>query len=1688
MWTSRRFSRIAGRAVAAVIGVLGVSAPAVGAQTAPPVINYADEPVTFSLGQDGLSPTGAYTEATGSCLFGQSAGPGAGDGQLALCQSPVATPVRVRGANLRSSVAQTLGASIAWDFLEQEAANVIGTVHGVPDDRDIADWSRGLVRAWMLQRLYQIIKKPASARTLSEQGAYAHLRSLVWANQKAVVDQAISQYGTWRRAPCAFKPPEPYDYAANKIWCSGFGLPQLFSGLPAPPGAADFYEYGARKAADDQLGRITSDLAAVHGISDSAAKVVATAEARRAGIELRDGLDLLRILEKGITDGRTDLAGDGENPLSDEAFESVTGFLRAAAVQEAAFDLLTDLAGLMIEGSGNLGFLITYQVVLLAEVIWQEIDLETIDDKLFGVRDKIYATPPDLESMLSSEGGRLQILGLVLNETLHDHLLERKRDLSTPPAPSVGDLRWERTGRADVAWEAVERVPGLAVRDWRRPLDPSADRDVTVSTRDHWLLLEDPEDVKIFRTDLGAIQVNSPQRALSFGFTGWDGDHWMAWRAGTTFLQVKHASPLHPADSPLPALVNVVESIEHRCPPTVIKRDDASTGLDCVVWSGSVLNQTKFSDDLRSGDVVQVGDETRQVAGVVSDHAFLVSKPFSRTRNAVPIERLADLTNCWSTRVCFESDEIHYRSATDEIKARLVGNRAPTVDPRVTGRLAPATAVGVVPLLAGAPLRVPVVAAGFVAGTDVQFEASPRDPDGDPLTTQWTFEPGTDVPCRSEMPHACSVQSESARFRWDVPGTYAVSVVVTDPDGARSTWSRSITIHRRSQGHKPAAGDDKRSTPEDTPIDIFVGVNDFDVDNDLDLTTARVTDARQGTWEHLGGGRVRYTPSRDFTGRADAGYEVCDETGLCDDALIAVDVTAVNDPPVARDDTGSTSRDTPVVLDPFANDTDVENGLVGGSLVRQCIYEGPHICSNENPSLHGTWDAGGGKVTFTPAAGYVGPASYRYRICDTGSLCASGTIRVTVRDNQRPLVVDDHAVMLEDGDPIKIDVLANDNDPDGAIVPESLAPVSCGTFNDPGWLLCFITSLNALQGDWDMTTDHRLSYKPPAGFSSNYTTIPPAVRYQVCDDSGACASARADVTIRPVNDAPSFTAGPDVTADEDAGPREITWATDLRAGPVDEADQTLTFVASAEDRTLFSQQPSIDATGTLRFTSAVNRSGSTRVSVLLRDSGGVDDGGDDTSLPSVFTITIDPVNDPPVPRDDVATTKEDRPVMVDVLANDSDVEDDELRIEAASIPSLGTAKVVAGTSIRYVPDPGRTGTDRFDYEVCDTGGACGFATVTVTIREVNKPPSVTVGHRTATVQYGDRLAPVTFTATDPDDASSELRLSASGLREGLEFTDNGDGTGVLAGTAGARPGWYEIRVRVRDPSGLTNGTAFVLTVKPENARVVLAPTNPAAIKVVRPEGTSGSVRLTALVSETVPDLPAATAATGDIDRAKLRIVLIPVGDGAWATGACATSTGTLHWDERAVTCTFSNLAVNTYRVRARVGGVWYRGSDEDVLTVYDPSRGYATGGGRFTWPGTTDRTSFGFTMTYNARYRQIEGGVLVVRHRADGTFARLRSTMLNTLSIGEDSHASMAWVSLTGAGSYKESDAGRAVGGYSYALRAEDRNEPGGGTDRIWLRVVNSGKPTALTMVNSAVDNTAALTEGNVVVPHGPSG
>ncbi|MGH7139349.1 MAG: Ig-like domain-containing protein, partial [Pirellulales bacterium] len=124
------------------------------------------------------------------------------------------------------------------------------------------------------------------------------------------------------------------------------------------------------------------------------------------------------------------------------------------------------------------------------------------------------------------------------------------------------------------------------------------------------------------------------------------------------------------------------------------------------------------------------------------------------------------------------------------------------------------------------------------------------------------------------------------------------------------------------------------------------------------------------------------------------------------------------------------------------------------------------------------------------------------------------------------------------------------------------------------------------------------------------------------------------ITVKPVNQPPSFTAGANQTLDEAAASVQKSvsrWATDIVDGTGDSANNQLNFVVTNDNNSLFTPQgqPSIDTSGNLTYTVAAGVFGVAHVRVELNDDGSTANGGQTTSAAQMFTITVDFVNQPP---------------------------------------------------------------------------------------------------------------------------------------------------------------------------------------------------------------------------------------------------------------------------------------------------------------------------------------------------------------------------------------------------------------------------------------------------------------------------
>ena len=217
----------------------------------------------------------------------------------------------------------------------------------------------------------------------------------------------------------------------------------------------------------------------------------------------------------------------------------------------------------------------------------------------------------------------------------------------------------------------------------------------------------------------------------------------------------------------------------------------------------------------------------------------------------------------------------------------------------------------------------------------------------------------------------------------------------------------------------PTAVDDTSSTDEDTAVDINVISNDTDADGDT-LSVTALTTPSNGTAAIMAGSTttVTYTPNANFNGTDGFDYTVSDGTDTTT-GTVNVTVTAVNDPPIAVDDSASTPEGTAININVVSNDTDAEGDTLSVTAVTTPTNGTAAITTGSTTT-----------VTYTPNAGFTGTDGFDYTVSD-GTDTTTGTVNVTVTAvNDPPIAVDDSASTPEDT-AININVVSNDTDAEG---------------------------------------------------------------------------------------------------------------------------------------------------------------------------------------------------------------------------------------------------------------------------------------------------------------------------------------------------------------------------------------------------------------------------------------------------------------------------------------------------------------------------------------------------------------------------------------------------------------------------------------------------------------------------------
>ena len=347
-------------------------------------------------------------------------------------------------------------------------------------------------------------------------------------------------------------------------------------------------------------------------------------------------------------------------------------------------------------------------------------------------------------------------------------------------------------------------------------------------------------------------------------------------------------------------------------------------------------------------------------------------------------------------------------------------------------------------------------------------------------------------------------------------------------------------------------------------------------------------------------------------------------------------------------------------------------------------------------------------LVFNPLPDFFGVAGLRVTVSDLGS---SGIGTAQTDDDVLEITV------APVNDPPAFDLIADiEMFEDSGSVNLPITGFGAGAANEAEQ----IVSVTVISSNLDLIATPLISgfgatrvlNLAPASNASGNTTI----TITAVDDGGTTAGGKDTftrqftVTVLPVNDPPS-PADDRYEVDEDNVLNVI--APGVLGNDTTDNMLSATLLIGPSRGSL-----SLNSDGSFSYTPDLDTFGEdTFVYQAVDSSGG--------SVEALARIVVRPVNDRPMAQDDDVATVQDVSIVIDVLANDHDV-DGELMPDTVRVvdePARGTGAAANG-QITFVPNVGFVGSDSLTYQVCDDAepSACGMATIHIEVRLPNSTP------------------------------------------------------------------------------------------------------------------------------------------------------------------------------------------------------------------------------------------------------------------------------------------------------------------------------------------------------------------------------
>ena len=362
------------------------------------------------------------------------------------------------------------------------------------------------------------------------------------------------------------------------------------------------------------------------------------------------------------------------------------------------------------------------------------------------------------------------------------------------------------------------------------------------------------------------------------------------------------------------------------------------------------------------------------------------------------------------------------------------------------------------------------------------------------------------------------------------------------------------------------------------------------------------------------------TPGDSFEFTVDDGFETSDP------AAVTLPV-AGNRTPTANNDPASTLEDTAVDIDAAGNDTDPDDNLNPSSAVAVA-----------GPAKGTLTNNGDGTFTYTPDDNANGTDAFDYQICDTGELCDTATVTITIDPvPDDPIARPDAATAVEDGS-VDVDVRFNDSDGDDD-------PLTVTEVSDP------------MHGTASLNPDQTVTYASDPDYCGGDTFT-----YTIDDGTGRTATATVNVDVDCVNDPPTITIGGPYDGAEGAAvdiastvtdpdsTTNITWTYQTGAGI--DPGATCDFADATSAATTLTCDDDGTFTVTATADDGVNPTASARADVVITNQAPRVDAGADqgvnpgTAVTVTATFTDDGSNDSHTARIDWADGNGAQPAAI----------------------------------------------------------------------------------------------------------------------------------------------------------------------------------------------------------------------------------------------------------------------------------------------------------------------------------------------------------------------------------------------------------------------------------------------------------